>query len=441
MPKVVDLTNENSYTPFENQRIAHAAREKHILYGGAVGGGKSCWVVNDALWTALGRAGCVVGVFRWELSNFKTTTFAELDRWVLSVPNLVLKHNQQDHWIKIFNGSMIRYGGLKPAESAAGDPYAKIKSLALSRGYLDEVSDVPEKMYDFFITRTRRIKGRNIKTGKDEFPPDRIGCASNPSMGWVKSRWIDQKRRGYKFVQSRARDNIHLDAGYEAGLREAWKDTPAWIDQFLEGDWGAVVDFEAIYPADKLADAVLRDVVSVGEVEFGVDVATFGDDKTVVVMRRGMQAEVILERSKQSTTDTTKQVAMLADQYNPQVIRVDSIGEGRGVYDQLNEMRYPVEEFIGGARPNDKRFLNKRAEAFWGVRNLLVAGSISLPNHSTLVNEMGTIHYLQTESDRVIRVESKKALKKRLGHSPDFADALVYAFSGQGFQWMSAKAY
>ena len=73
-----------------------------------------------------------------------------------------------------------------------------------------------------------------------------------------------------------------------------------------------------------------------------------------------------------------------------------------------------------------------------------MASKVSLPTSAEseyanmMMNEMGTIKYLQTESDRVIQIESKKAIKKRTGRSPDFADAMVYAFASEGFDWVTA---
>ena len=435
------------YRPTPRQLLAHNVPERNILFGGAVGGGKSVWLVNDALSSCIGHAGCVCGVFRYEFANFKTTTYTALEEWVLDVPNLVKQHNQQDHWIELFNGSKIIYGGLKPSSSAAGDPLAKIKSLEMSRGYIDEVSDVPESLFKFFSSRLGRgVRGTNITTGKLEYPRPRMACSSNPAMGWVKSRWIDNKKYNHRFIQSKVSDNPHLSPQYEADLREEWAENPEWIAQFLEGDWSAVVDFEAIFPSNKLIEATKLIIPAGEEVEFGVDVGAHGDDPSVVVMRQGMKATMLLKKKGQPVTDTARQVAILADTFNPTVIRVDTVGVGVGVFDILNEQGYPVEEFIGGAKPNDKRFRNKRAEAYWGLRNLLCEGRVGLHSDNIewineMVNEMGTIRYLQTESDRVIQVESKKAIKKRLGHSPDICDAVVYAFEGQGFNTMSAMAF
>ena len=125
------------YKPTERQLEAHLCREPYILYGGAVGGGKSVCIVNDALKHCLDFQGARVGIFRWENKVFKDTTFEHIDKWILGVGGLVISHNKQERVIELINGSKIKYGGLKPSTSASGDIFQSIKSLELSAIYID----------------------------------------------------------------------------------------------------------------------------------------------------------------------------------------------------------------------------------------------------------------------------------------------------------------
>ena len=427
-----------TYVPHPKQLVAHNARQKHILFGGAVGGGKSVALVNDALGYCLGWRGIRVGVFRWQFSEFRTTTYKTMEEWILGVHGLVRKHDQNAKEITIINGSQIVYGGLKPSEAAAGDIMSKIRSLELAAGYIDELQDVPEGVYDFWSSRMRRSRGVNARTGKIQMPPARCFNSCNPHLGWVKNRWLDQRRPGYVFIQSKVRDNIYQEPDYEADLRRDWADNESWIEQFLEGRWDTLVDFEAIYPADKLIAASKRTVKPGLPIVFGVDVGEYGNDKSIVIMREGLKGTLLWERKGQGTMALANQVSMLADRYNPEQINVDAIGVGAGVWDRLREMGYPAYRFISGGKADVVGFLNKRAQAFWSLRRLMMAGTVQLPNHSGLINEMGTIRYLRDASGRTIQVESKKALRKRLGHSPDYADACAYCFADAGWDFVSS---
>jgi hypothetical protein len=77
------------------------------------------------------------------------------------------------------------------------------------------------------------------------------------------------------------------------------------------------------------------------------------------------------------------------------------------------------------ARESDK-FANKRAELTWHLRVVLEDGGC-LPESETLRSELTALRYL-VRSGR-LAIESKDEAKKRLGRSPDHADALVLAFA------------
>lgn len=435
------------YRPNDRQMLAHLATEKHVLYGGAVGGGKSAFLVNDAIRRCMFHDRNAVGIFRWELAAFKKTTFKALSEWLLdpiaeragNPQGMVVQHNQQDHWIEFYNGSRIYYGGLKPSSSVCGDILAPIKSFELNAFYLDEVTDFPEKVYRFASSRVPRTMCRNVHTDKLEYPPGLLRLASNPALGWVKREFIDQDLPNHRFIRATIRDNKeNLAADYESNLRQEWAGMDdKWIERFIEGDWSAAVDFECIIQGPWLERAVNIRVPETDPVEFGLDVATFGGDRIVMFMRRGFHISIVMDTSMQDTVTTVDEVSMLADRYQPSVIKVDAIGEGRGVYDQLADRGYPAVAVIGGGRPNDDRFWNARAENYWETRTLLQKGLVQLPDHPGLLNELGIIKYLR--KDKSIQVESKEAIRKRLGHSPDYADALVYCLIGAGEEYVTSS--
>jgi len=435
------------YKPNARQLAAHLAKERHVLYGGAVGGGKSAFLVNDAIRRCLFWDRNAVGVFRWELAAFKKTTMKAMDEWLLdpiveragNPQDLVAQHNQQDHWIEFYNGSRIYYGGLKPSSSVCGDILAPIKSFEVNAFYFDELTDFPEKVYRFAGSRVPRTTCRNVHTGKLEYPPGLLRSASNPALGWVKREFIDQDLPDHRFIRATIRDNAdNLSSTYEADLRREWAGMDdKWVERFIEGDWSVAVDFECIFLAPWLERAVQLRVPETDPIEFGLDVATFGGDRIVCMCRHGFKASIIMDTAMQDTVATVDQVSMLADRLLPSAIKVDAIGEGRGVYDQLADRGYPVIAMIGGGKANDDRFFNSRAEIYWNLRTLLQKGLIQLPAHSGLLNELGIIKYLRR--DKCIQVESKESLKKRLGHSPDYADAGGYCFAGACDEYVTSS--
>jgi hypothetical protein len=132
-----------------------------------------------------------------------------------------------------------------------------------------------------------------------------------------------------------------------------------------------------------------------------------------------------------NTMQTVGEIALLIDKEKPEIVRVDTIGVGAGVYDRLREQKYPVEEFVAGAGPKDnERYLNLRTEAHWLFRERLEAGNVDLPDDSQLTAQLSGIQY-KIRSDKKIQVESKEEMKKRGLKSPDKADAVIMAFIGK----------
>jgi hypothetical protein len=117
---------------------------------------------------------------------------------------------------------------------------------------------------------------------------------------------------------------------------------------------------------------------------------------------------------------------------------VDIIGVGGGVYDRLREMGHGnVYEFNSSAQPYDtERFGNRRAEAYWHVRELAERSELDLPpegEDDDLIAQLGAIQWKMRNGR--IYIETKEEMEARLGSgvSPDRADALFMSLArGQG---------
>ena len=98
-------------------------------------------------------------------------------------------------------------------------------------------------------------------------------------------------------------------------------------------------------------------------------------------------------------------------------------------FDNLKEKRFNCLEFIASQSPSETqsffKFKNLRAEAGWQLREDIRQGVITLSNHKAFENEAVAIKYKVT--DKVISIEAKEEIKKRLGFSPDYYDAAVMA--------------
>ena len=160
----------------------------------------------------------------------------------------------------------------------------------------------------------------------------------------------------------------------------------------------------------------------------GVDVARFGNDKSVICLRRGDRVERIISFQGKDTMRLADEVRELAETLRVPAVFVDETGVGGGVVDRLKQLRVPVIGVEGGgSAPRPAQFADMRAETFWEVARRLRDGLISLPPDDELAGQLLAQRYDISSAGR-IHLESKAKLRRQGVSSPDKADALALAF-------------
>lgn len=161
----------------------------------------------------------------------------------------------------------------------------------------------------------------------------------------------------------------------------------------------------------------------------GVDVARFGDDDCCIFPRQGLQAFKPLIFKDVDNMTFAGIVARFIDEWRPDTVFVDS-GRGEGVIDRLRQLGYAdrvVEVPFGGKAIKETRYVNKRAEMWDECRIWLEQGGC-LPFSQDLRTELCAPEYTFDAMNR-IKLESKEAIKARMGKSPDMADGLCLTFA------------
>jgi len=182
-------------------------------------------------------------------------------------------------------------------------------------------------------------------------------------------------------------------------------------------------------------------------VQLGADVARFGADENVMYENwNGYVVGPITWRGL-STVDSANKIwdhakALRSDGKDKGLsirvrLLIDEGGIGGGVVDYLRDHillqeSAPWFELVpvqfGGSPLNGMRFANKRAEMYYAIKDSIKRVAINPDDR--LDRELLEHRYKIDNSGRIL-IESKDAIKKRLGRSPDRADALVMAlYSG-----------
>lgn len=166
--------------------------------------------------------------------------------------------------------------------------------------------------------------------------------------------------------------------------------------------------------------------------EFGVDVGA-GGDKSVIAQRQGGVVRVIREDQIPDTMVTTGNVIADLRRTGARVAKIDVLGVGHGVVDRAQEQGQAVVGVNVGAPAYDReRFLNLRAEYYWGLRERFQQGDIDLDAQDrTLAAQLVALRYQRTSRGQ-IQIESKQEMRRRGLPSPDRADAVMLAFSRAG---------
>ena len=169
----------------------------------------------------------------------------------------------------------------------------------------------------------------------------------------------------------------------------------------------------------------------------GLDIARFGDDKTVFCFRKGRVCTHFQTLSRQDLVSIADYTQTIIQEYHPTRIFLDAGGVGAGVYDILVSRGYKrllrAINFGSRAIRND-RYANRRAEMWDNMRAWLADDlGAKLPCDDDLLGELCTVRKDYDTKGRLL-LESKDLLKKRLGRSPDKADALALTFAEPVFE-------
>jgi hypothetical protein len=166
----------------------------------------------------------------------------------------------------------------------------------------------------------------------------------------------------------------------------------------------------------------------------GLDVARYGDDRSVLTRRQGPVAFTPKVWRGKSTMELAGILVAEINEWGPDAVFIDATGVGAGVVDRCRELKYRVTGVeSGGGADDDGRFLNRRAEMWWRMADWVLRSKGQLyagEEGASLAKEVVAPAYT-FKSDGRMALEAKVEIKKRLGLSPDLADSLALTFAFQ----------
>ncbi|SDF29256.1 phage terminase large subunit [Epilithonimonas hungarica] len=410
------------YVPKAKQEEAHKCRAKYLLFGGSFGAGKSWFLTSEAIKNAMMFKGNRLVIVRKELSVLRRTTLVTF----LSIcpPEIIKSFNQTSLEVTFINDSVLIFIDANIAK----DPLLqKIKGLEIGWFGIEEANEVSLDVYNLLKTRLRWV----LPNGEKPRYEGRL--TSNPEACWLIPTFIQSKNIDEVYIQSVTTDNYDENSEYVQNLKATFKDNPKLLRKYLYGDWSVVDSINQLIPSE----AILKSAYEISGTEvtsLGVDVARYGDDRTVFTILKNGNIELIESYLQTAITEVVTRTIQLINDYqiDPNYVGIDSVGVGAGVIDSLKQQGYNVIEISGGAKPEENfqeetfKPHNLRSQVYWQLRNDFVNGNIGNLNNEGLKLELQSITY-EIYSDKTVKIIGKDAIKRILGKSPDLADSLAYA--------------
>jgi phage terminase large subunit len=392
-----------------------------ILYGGGVGGGKSYLLGALLIMKALQYPGIRIGLARNTISDLKKTTvisfFEVAQDW--GVSNLFV-YNSSSGIIKFKNGSEIILVGL---EYQPSDPlYVKLGGHLWTFGVIDELSEVDETGYNIFNTRIGRWKN-------DHFGIKPI-CIStcNPAKNWLYSTFYKKSVDGTlepfkKFIQALPTDNPNLPDSY---LLKLSTKSQAEKERLLFGNW----DYDS-NPTDLMSqESILNIFENIAPPKpnskkyITADIA-FTSDKMVVMLWEDYVVKDIFINPPGNIEDFIKNLAAdnKVSNFN---IAYDSDGVGQFLKKRLTGSKNINN---GGKALKDENYANLKTQLYFKLAEKVNDNSVKVKSEiykKEIIQELQVVRHQPSTDVGKIKMISKDEVKRLIGRSPDFSDAMAY---------------
>ena len=344
------------------------------------------------------------------------------------------------------NGEVIAFGR-KPADYKDPD-----QAMTTFQGIhakhvlvlLDEGSGIPEWLATAAENLATNEHSRILIIGNPDNPASYFARVSGPGQGYHRIRisaWDLPAFTGEEVPQEVA-DRLTGKLWVEE-RRVRWGEGSMYWTSKVEAEFPEVAE-DVLFPPSILMRGIQVDLSSHAVTKQpgsgGFDVARLGKDESVIYVNKRGYVRIKARWSKLDTMSLVGKYTELWPPSNPgaaPTMHIDVTGGlGAGPHDRLREMGYPVVEFNFGAGAYDKaRFKNRRAEAYYEAMEAMEAGRIDLDELDEELQRELMEHRYKTNSTGVIQIESKEDVAKRLGRSPDRADAFVMSLQRTG-NWM-----
>lgn len=305
------------------------------------------------------------------------------------------------------NGSHIIFRGLRDMRAANA-----IKSL---EGYdlcwLEEAHSISRESLEVLLPTIRKDEAEIWACWNPETPDDPIekikgrDGAICVEMNWEDNPWFTERSR--------------------KEMEQDYKEDPDNAEHVWGGKFRKQGD-NCIMNRVSIREAMNRIADNEGAISIGVDCARYGNDRTTMFKRKGLQLIEYKVYKKTSITQEADLFEIFCGRDKGVHACIDGGGVGGGLIDVLRERGYRnITEVNFGEKAMDTDKYDSAASEMWFTFPLSECGILDIPE---LMTELSDRRYKFNNKGQKV-VESKDDYKKRHGgKSPDLADGLLLCF-------------
>lgn len=405
-----------------------------IFFGGGAGGGKSWLICESRLINAILYPGYRSFIGREELKRLMQSTYITWCKVCENhkIPQGTWSLNGQYNYIQFTNGSRIDLLDLKFLPS---DPmYERFGSLEYTDGAIEEAGEVHPLAKEVLKSRIGRHKNKDFGLRAT------LLNSGNPKKNWTYTTYYKPWRNGVLpenicFIQSLYKDNPYTAEEYGKQLSQI-KDR-AMRERLRDGNWEYDVDDNDLMQYDHITDLFTNNVEGTEIKYLIIDVARYGQDKTIFHFWNGYKMYKRLEFIKKGIDELSvlSKNYIFEEKIPYSHVLADEDGIGGGLVDNLRG----IKGFHANSTPFDDKRTNK-PENFQNLKTQCAYKladkvnnhelSISLPNLSVadkekIIEELEQIKSKDKDNDAKKKIVPKEEVKEILGRSPDDGDCFI----------------
>lgn len=410
------------------------ARDPRVGMSACKGPGKSCNLAWAVWWFLATREDAQIIAVSITLDNLRDNLWKELAFWHGKSPYLqrvfdlkgerITQRDRPKTWWCSARGFAQQADSTQQANTLAGFHGGHVMVV------LDEMGDYPDGVV---VAAEAIFANEHVAEAKlvAAWNPTRVDGPAYRVCTRDRKRWViipitgdpDEPKRSPRVSRAWAQQMI-----------DDWGRDNDWVRVNVLGLFPRVASDKLLGPDDIMVAerrGARREDFQEEPKVMGLDVALYGDDRSVLIMRQGVMCWSPVVWRQLGPSDLADRVASFAMKHQPDMIFVDVTGGyGQGVYEDLVKLGFTARPVDFGGKAADARFLNKRAEMWWRAADWVKKFGC-LPTDPELGGELTAPSYTfgGVGKRTVFKIESKDDLKARGLPSPDKADSLILTFA------------